>query len=326
MNNEMKRDIATPVVSVCIPAYNAQKYIADAIDSILNQSYPAIEIIVVDDGSTDGTSEILHKYRDKIKIVSTENRGQSSAANTAYEIASGAYIKFMDADDVISSNFIQNQIIKINGQTDAVVSAGWGRFYENNLDTFALNEEKVWKDMKPIDWLVESLWEGPNMMQCALWLIPKEILKVSGLWDARLSLINDFEFFIRVLLASQQILFAEDAILFYRSGQKGSLSRQNSRKAYESAFLSTSLGVKYMLAAENSPRVRKVCADCFQLWKYEFYPRHLDLFEEAEKKIESLGGSDLQFYAGGLTKTLTNLLGWKATKRIKTWAIPFWLV
>src|ERR1044071_8840378 len=100
----MDRNRKGPLVSICMPAYNAAKYIDATLESILNQTYENIEIIVVNDGSTDGTKEILTKYshRDNIRILHTENRGQCVAANKAYEQASGEYIKFFDADDIMS--------------------------------------------------------------------------------------------------------------------------------------------------------------------------------------------------------------------------------
>lgn len=307
-----------PVVSICIPVHNAEQHIAESLNSILQQSYHPIEIIVVNDGSTDRTSEILGTYKKKgIKIIEQENKGQCAAANRAYAESKGEYIKFFDADDILSQDFIKNQVAVLAGRSDAIASAAWGRFYNEDINTFKLNSERVWKDMKPIDWLVESMIDGPNMMQCALWLIPRKILKNTGLWDERLSLINDFEFFIRVLLDAQEIKFTPDATLYYRSGLVNSLSGQKSRTAYESAYLSTQLGVQHLLNFENSERVKQICAINMCIWQYEFYPIHKDLYKKTKNWIKELGGSDFPFPAGGYTKLLCTLLGWKTTKIIK---------
>lgn len=310
--------VSNPIVSICIPAYNAEKHIAESINSILQQSYHPIEIIVVNDGSTDNTSEILYAYRSKeVKVIEQDNKGQCAAANRAFHESTGEYIKFFDADDILSKDFIKNQVEVLAGKSDTIASASWGRFYNDDLNTFKLNPEKGWKDMKPINWLVESLIQGPNMMQCGLWLIPRKILATSGLWDQRLSLINDFEFFIRVLLAANEIKFTSEAVLYYRSGIKTSLSGQKSRMAYESALLSTELGVQQLLAFENSERVKRICADNMRMWQYEFYPNHMDLYHKTKSHIKQLGGSDFPFPAGGYTKLLSSLLGWKTTKIIK---------
>ncbi|MCK4960446.1 MAG: glycosyltransferase family 2 protein, partial [Planctomycetes bacterium] len=86
-------------VSVVIAAYNAEKYIQRAIDSVLAQSLPADEIIVVDDGSTDNTGDAVKHYGSKVRYIYQENAGPASARNTAIEAATGTWIAFLDADD-----------------------------------------------------------------------------------------------------------------------------------------------------------------------------------------------------------------------------------
>ncbi|WP_304062830.1 glycosyltransferase family 2 protein [Pedobacter glucosidilyticus] len=313
-----KNTVNLPLVSICMPAYNAERYILETIDSILKQTYTHFELIIVNDGSKDNTLSLLRQIEDdRIKIVDSENKGQCAAANLAFAHSTGDYIKFIDADDLISPDFLALQIEKITGNDTQIASAEWGRFYGDDLSTFKLNPEPVWKDMKPIDWLVDSFWNGPNMMQCALWLIPRKILEKSGLWDKRLSLINDFDFFIRVLLAADEIKFTKGAVLYYRSGINNSLSRQKSREAYESAFLSTKLGIENLLNFENSKRIRKISADNMQMWAYEFYPDHMDLYYQALDYVRKLGGSDFKFPSGGYTKLLIKFFGWMLVKQIK---------
>jgi len=312
----MEKD--TPLISICIPIYNAEKYIIETINSVINQTFQNLEIIVVNDGSTDNTLSLLEGFNDsRLKVISQSNKGQCNAANEAFKASNGEYIKFFDADDILSENFIENQLKTLKGRSDAVASAAWGRFFNNDITTFRLNPEVVWKDMKPIEWLLGSL-NGSNMMQCALWLIPRKILEKSGLWNEKLSLINDFDFFIRVLLASKEILFTSNAILYYRSGIEGSLSNSKSHEAYQSAFLSTELGVKNILSYENSNRTRRACANAFQSWCYEFYPQEKKLYYKGKSWVKKLGGSKLKYPAGGKTQFLVSILGWKLTKRLIT--------
>ncbi|MEJ5992828.1 glycosyltransferase family A protein [Pedobacter sp. Du54] len=309
--------MVNPLVSVCIPVYNAEEYIGASIDCIVNQSYQNIEIIIVNDGSTDNTSAILKGFTDpRIIIINQTNKGQCAAANAALEASKGSYIKFFDADDILSDNFIENQVLRLNGRTNAIASASWGRFYDDDINTFSLNTEKIWKDMSPLEWIIGSI-NGSSMMQCGLWLIPRQILEKSGPWNEELTLINDFEFFIRVLLESEEILFTEDAILYYRSGISNSLSGTKSKAAYQSAYTSTELGVKHILKSENSSRTREVCANVFQLWSYEFYPSEIELYHQSRAWVKKLGGSKLKFPTGGKTKILVNILGWKLAKKLK---------
>lgn len=308
-----------PLVSVCMPAYNAEKYIAAALDSILAQSYPRIELVVVNDGSKDSTGSILDSYREKgVKVIHQENRGQCAAANAAFRHSTGDYIKFFDADDLLSPNFIANQVNRLDGSVDAIASASWGRFQNDDLSSFHLEQEPVYQDMLPVDWMVAAFSEGHAMMQCALWLVPRKVLSKSGLWDERLSLINDFDFFARVILSSEKVLFTEDAVLYYRSGIESSLSGQKSKKAMQSAFLSVRKGTDAILGVEDSSRTRRLCANIYQSWAYQFYPRHKELFQSAQNEIDALGGSDFPFPAGGKSKLLARVLGWKKTQQLKS--------
>lgn len=308
---------STPLVSICIPAFNASAYINESINSIISQSYQNLEIIIVNDGSTDNTLSLLEEYNDsRIRIINQTNKGQCNAANQAFKASKGEYIKFFDADDILSENFIESQMVRLNGRKDAIASSSWGRFQNNDINSFKLNPETVWRDMIPIDWLIESL-NGACMMQCAIWLIPRPIIEKAGLWNEKLSLINDFDFFIRILLNSEKIMFTQDAILYYRSGLNNSLSSTKSSKAYQSAYLSIELGVKNILKYENSKRTNLACANTFKLWAYEFYPNEMNLYNSSCDWVNKLGGSDLKFPAGGKTKLMTNLLGWKLTKKLK---------
>ena len=301
-----------------MPAYNAGKYIADTVRSIISQSYTNWELIIVNDGSTDDTADLLNQLTDpRIKVFHQENKGQCAAANQAFQLSKGALIKFMDADDLLSSHFIEEQVHRLGFHKDAIASASWGRFYDDDLQTFKLSDDLITHDCKPIDWLVSSMYDRQSMMQCALWLIPRELLDQSGLWNEELSLINDFEFFIRVLLCAGEVLFTPDAILYYRSGVANSLSSLKSRAGAVSAYKSIDQGTSRLLSFEGSPRIKKIGADCFQTYIYMFYPYHKDLIHNAEFRVKELGGSNSPFPAGGITQVMVKILGWKLTKKIK---------
>jgi len=94
-------------VSIIIPVYNVEKYIEECIESVLNQTYPHIEIIAVIDASTDKSLQILEKFSNKIKIISRNNEGKGSACNQGLKFASGEWIKVLDADDVLYPTAIQ---------------------------------------------------------------------------------------------------------------------------------------------------------------------------------------------------------------------------
>lgn len=302
-----------------MPAYNAGRYINDALNSISGQSYENLEIIVVNDGSADNTADVLERYTDaRIKVYHQANLGQSVAANNAFRFSTGSLIKFMDADDLISQNFIENQVNRLNTATNKIVSARWGRFYNDDLNSFKLvQDEKISIDLTPAEWLTRAWQNADAMMQCALWLIPRSIIEKSGLWDESLSLINDLDFFTRVLLSGEEILFEPDAVVYYRSGNKNSLSGTKTPRAVLSAFHSIEKATMRLCQSDSSVRARIACANLWQNFVYDIYPDHKNLVNTALKKIDELGGSTLSFPAGGYTALLQKVIGWKAVKQIK---------
>jgi glycosyltransferase involved in cell wall biosynthesis len=318
MFNTMKLSTLEPLVSILIAAYNAEEYIAQALESVLAQTYSNVEIIVINDGSTDNTPIILEKYRNKgVAVFYQENKGQGAALNHAFKLSKGDYIKFVDADDLLSPNSISLQMQRLSGSTEYIASSEWARFYNNDIQTAVFKPEEVWRDLPALEWIIKSIKKGVNMMQCAIFLIPRNILLKSGLWDERLTLIIDFEFFTRVILHSTGVRFTEGAKIYYRSGILSSVSHSKSRSAMESALLASELSVSYILAAENSPRTRNICADVYQILLFSVYPKYPDLAKIAESKVKELGGSNMIVSGGKVLQNIAAIVGWKLAKRIQ---------
>jgi hypothetical protein len=120
-----------------------------------------------------------------------------------------------------------------------------------------------------------------------------------------------------VILKSSGVVFDPAATLYYRSGISGSLSDHKQEAAIRSAFSSLQKATNSLLAVNSSPEARLASANIWQHFIYTAYPAHPDLVKKAGQKIKELGGSSLPFMAGGLTRILTALVGWKATARIK---------
>jgi glycosyltransferase involved in cell wall biosynthesis len=102
--------VSEPLVSVVINVYNGEPYLAEAIDSVFGQTYENRELIVVDDGSTDGTAEVAGRYGDALRYVRQENGGIGSARNTGIELAGGDYFAFLDADDRFVGDKLERQL------------------------------------------------------------------------------------------------------------------------------------------------------------------------------------------------------------------------
>ncbi|MFA6286227.1 MAG: glycosyltransferase family A protein [Opitutaceae bacterium] len=310
---------APPLVSIVMPAFNAARWLPAALDSALAQTYPHFELIVVDDGSSDDTPAILENYRTShgIRVITQTNQGQSAAANRGLAEARGDYVKFFDADDVMSPGMLAAQVAALANQPGCVAYGTWGRFHDHP-DEAVFVPHPGWHDSPPLDWIVETWADTEPMYQCALFLLPRELLRRAGGWDARLGLINDFEFFTRLVLNSRGLVFTPDARLHYRSGLAGSLSRTKSRAALASGLLSNQLAIAHLLAVENSPRTRRLGANLLQNFVYSFYPSCPDLAREALAQASELGGSSLLPRGGRGFKTACRLFGWRAALALRS--------
>ena len=103
-----------PRVSVIIPTYNSARFVVQAVESVLAQTYSDFEVIVVDDGSTDNTPVALAGYRQKIRYLHQENRGPSAARNAGYRASQGDYVLFLDSDDLIPPDTLERQVSFLN--------------------------------------------------------------------------------------------------------------------------------------------------------------------------------------------------------------------
>ena len=120
-----------PLVSILIPAYNAQQWLSDTSESALAQTWEKTEIIVVDDGSTDQTPHLARKFASKsVRVVAQENRGAAAARNTAYAACQGDYIQWLDADDLIDPDKVEVQMRRRGdcATSRTRFSGGWGHF------------------------------------------------------------------------------------------------------------------------------------------------------------------------------------------------------
>ncbi|HEX9998179.1 MAG TPA: glycosyltransferase [Abditibacterium sp.] len=117
---------SAPLVSVCIPCFNAQEFVAEAIESALGQTHPRVEVVVVDDGSSDASVAILEKFGDKIVFEASPNRGACAARNRALALSKGQYIQFLDADDRLVPRKIERQLpYLLRGEADLVFCRGF---------------------------------------------------------------------------------------------------------------------------------------------------------------------------------------------------------
>lgn len=305
------------MISVIISAYNASEYIARTIESVLKQTYADLEIIVVNDGSTDNTLEMAQGFESKgVTVLSQENKGQDAALNFGFKHSKGEYIKFMDSDDLLNPQAIEIQMKTLNGSKEHVAYGEWARFYIDDPATADFTPLDYWKDMKPLD-LLTARPEGV-MLQCGIMLVPRTLIEKAGLWDERLILFNDTEFFTRVLLASKGMRFSPGARLYYRSALSASISAGRTRKYFESTFLATQLMASHLLAVEDSYRIRNLITNTFLSQYYRMYPEFPDLVKAHEKEIAFYGEGSIKPDGGKVFRMLKRFFGWKTARRIQS--------
>lgn len=150
------------LISVIVPIYNVEKYLQKCVDSIINQTYKNLEIILVDDGSPDNCPKMCDDYAKKdsrIKVVHKENGGLSDARNVGMEVATGEYISFIDSDDYISLDFYETLLQTMIDNDSDIVECSVVKFYENEkFDEYS--DDQMIKNFNTVDGLEELINEN----------------------------------------------------------------------------------------------------------------------------------------------------------------------
>src|SRR3989441_3275485 len=154
-----------PLVSILIPAFNAQEWITDTIKSAVGQTWPRKEIIVVDDGSRDQTLAIARQFASKeVSVVAHANQGAAAARNHALSICQGDYIQWLDADDLLAPDKIASQMEALDrgASKRTLLSSAWGYFlYRPRKADFV--PTALWCDLSPVEWLLRQMGQNLQM-------------------------------------------------------------------------------------------------------------------------------------------------------------------
>jgi glycosyltransferase involved in cell wall biosynthesis len=193
---------AEPLVSCIIPVWNCEKYLSDAIDSILGQTYRPIELIVVDDGSTDRTPDVIARYGDKLRTVRQSNAGPGAARNSGIALAQGPYIAFLDADDLWHQNKLERQVACLQKSSDHDLCVA-------GIQNFWIDELKAERDG-----FVDHQLSRPQVgySVCTV-LVRRAVFDRIGLFDNRLKLRNDREWFVKVRATGLKIATIADVMV-----------------------------------------------------------------------------------------------------------------
>jgi glycosyltransferase involved in cell wall biosynthesis len=307
----------SPRVSIIIPCRNGAAWLGEAIESCLGQSWPNLQVIVVDNGSSDGSFALAKRYEARaVTVLACERAGASAARNVGLAHADGDLIQFLDADDRLDADKIRRQVERLDVAPAASIASGaWTRFVRDPREA-VFTPEAVWRDFAPQEFLIAS-WLGGGMMPNFAWLTPRAVIERAGPWNETLSVNDDGEFFCRVVLASSGIVFAANARGYYRSAGAPTLSGRRDSQALASAFTAVDSSCRYLLQRCNSAAATKACATHYQRFAYDAYPQAAELVARAEKRAAELGGSDLRAGGGAAFQILARGLGWKLGKRVQ---------
>ncbi|MEW5767211.1 MAG: glycosyltransferase [bacterium] len=262
-----------PKVSVVIPTYNAAAYLPEAIDSVLAQTFQDYEIIVVDDGSTDNTREVLAPYQDRIRYIHQENAGPSPAKNKGIKEARGEFVAFLDADDIWLPEKLALQMeVFENDPEVSLVHANVVRFGENWTEL----EEAQWQERiaSPRRRFTGYIFQ-PLLMQnliCTSAAVVKKSCFLDdgevGFFDQELVRAEDHDLWLRI--ARKYKIGYVDRLLVRHRDHHGTLS-ENIDAFYEARFLVFNRHVKYLEPAQRDKLIKKKWRQLYFMHGYEYF-------------------------------------------------------
>jgi len=219
-----------PPVSVIIPCHNAACYLGETIDSVLAQTFPAFELIVVDDGSTDGTADIIDRYRrldGRLICDSGPNRGVSAARNRGTDLASGRYLQYLDADDLLRPHALHAKFEALESSGADIACTDWQKLIESPPGRFVPGEIQLRKcdEVQPALEIAIFLefWSPPAAL-----LYRRDIVDRVGGWNTNLPYVQDGRFLFDAVHCGGQFRHVPGIGADYRIEHgRQSLSRRN---------------------------------------------------------------------------------------------------
>ncbi|MDV3351378.1 glycosyltransferase [Leptothoe sp. LEGE 181152] len=242
-------------VSILIPCYNAERWIAQAIQSALEQSYPYKEVIVVDDGSTDGSLAVIQSFGDAIRWETGPNQGGNAARNRLLEMSTGEWIQYLDADDYLLADKIEKQIQSLNDNLLAGVIYSPHITEHKEQQKLIHTASKITEYTEPHDlWLLASRWHLP---QTGGLLTRKQALMDINGWRKELKHCQDYDLYIRLLKADKKFIYCNQAGAVYRWWCSGTVTRRSALEIYRDRLDVQEAIEKYLLSTGQLTQARK---------------------------------------------------------------------
>ncbi len=246
-----------PCVSVIIPTYNRAGIIEEAVDSVLAQDYEDFELIVVDDGSTDNTSEVLVPYGDDVRVLFQENSGVSAARNRGIAEASGKLIAFLDSDDLWLPQKLSTQVEFFHQRPDALICQTEEVWVRNGIRVNPKQRHK-----KPAGMIFEPSLELCLVSPSAV-MIRRDLLDTTGYFDETLPACEDYDLWLRIS-SRFPVYLIETPLIIKRGGHDDQLSKRTGLDKFrikaivniiESRILSEDQHQAALIALKNKCRI-----------------------------------------------------------------------
>lgn len=204
-----------PTISVIVPAYNAEKTILETIQSLQKQTFSDFEIIVINDGSTDGTVELLNTIEEpQLKVFSYQNGGLPVARNRGISHATGEFITFIDADDLWTPDKLELQLAALQENPEAGVAYSWTSFINEKSEFLYAWEPLYYQgNVYPVLLLKNFISSGSNI------LVRRKFIELAGEFDPILKSAEDWDYYVRLAALCPFVLVPKYQILYRRSSQ-----------------------------------------------------------------------------------------------------------
>lgn len=230
-------------ISVIIPVYKVEKYLYQCVDSVIQQTYKNIEVILVDDGSPDNCPHICDEYAksdERVKVIHKVNGGLSDARNVGLDVAEGEYVVFVDSDDYWRDSFVLEALIKMIEQNRMLDFINFNcQYYYQNDNVFRLwpkfpDSVVTAQDMKSI--IVGLIGAGQFPMSACMKLIRRDVLISNNIKFIDGITSEDIPWFLDLMLKCKRCVFINEYFYIYRKQVTGTISSSFSEKKYNDLF------------------------------------------------------------------------------------------
>lgn len=277
-----------PLVSVILPVYNGEAYIEACLESVFTQTYPEIELIVVDDGSEDSTLEFIQKYPGKIKILQQNHGDVSEARNRGIKASAGAFIAFIDQDDTWAPEKIAKQAGLMQSSDADLVFTDLIKFWDDGRTHHARDKHRIALSLTDKNLFRKLVMK--NVLMPSAVMVRRESLERSDLFDTQFTTCGDYELWLRMAGMKMRFRYLPESLTWYRQHSRNTcknttMMHADRIRALEKTFASETL------PSEFKRLERQALANAYRFGAHTFYSvRDYKAFLNAVKTAWRLNG------------------------------------